>query len=357
MKKKRPSMLASLIETAALLRNSVSDSTIPNVNFDEKTKREIAAASFSTDNQAREGRRETVQVVGMLDYTPQGGREKVGEEDIGDKNDEKAEMKDGIRQEVSEAEKKQSLLKQKEELELKMLTKLEEYKKLKANARSHEEEMMSLKSSDEDYLEKMTKSQQELEKHKKILQLLPNAEENLSKLMTIVQKSKEKLQDLESQWDQHKEGLGTEYEETISKTRQLEEKYANNPKALGPSLEEKIEKIREEINSKENLIRNLRKEFDSLKKEGNPREFYTNRILDLNSQIEKLRTGVDKVIMDVKTVQKDINNLNGKLERTFIEISITMENKINNKEPYIEQSLEVTKKIHKNCNEIVEIIR
>ena len=354
-------MLASLIETNALLRNSVSDSSIQNtLTFDEKTKREIAGAASSTDP-GREGRTEAVQVVNMLDYTVKGGgdkaREKVRQEDIDDKNEEGG-MRDGAGHRVSEAEKKESLLKQAEELEVELVRKLEKYKKVAGSVRSHEEEMRSLKSRDEACLEKITKSQQELEKHQKILQLLPNAEVNLRKLMTIVQKSKEKLLDLESQWEQHKEPLRTKYEETIAKIRQLEEKSTNASKARGPLIEEKIVKIKDEIKTKENLIRNLRKEFDSLKNsEGNPREFYTNRILDLNSQIEKLRTGVDKVIMDVKALQKDINNLNGKLERTFIEITITMENKINNKEPYIEQSLEVTKKIHKNCNDIVQIIR
>merc|ERR1712227_757386 len=54
-------------------------------------------------------------------------------------------------------------------------------------------------------------------------------------------------------------------------------------------------------------------------------------------------------------VQKEINNLNGKMERTYIEI--TMNSRINNKEPYIEQGLDLTCKIHQECNEITEIIR
>ena len=69
------------------------------------------------------------------------------------------------------------------------------------------------------------------------------------------------------------------------------------------------------------------------------------------------RDGVDKVIEDVKGVQKEINNLNGKMERTYIEITMTMKSRINNKEPYIEQGLDLTCKIHQECNEITEIIR
>lgn len=69
------------------------------------------------------------------------------------------------------------------------------------------------------------------------------------------------------------------------------------------------------------------------------------------------RSGVDKVIEDVKGVQKEINNQNGKLERTFIELSTMMQRKVNNKEPYVEQGLELTRRIHNNCYNIVETIR
>ena len=82
-------------------------------------------------------------------------------------------------------------------------------------------------------------------------------------------------------------------------------------------------------------------------------------------QLEKLQTGVDTVITDVKVVfpfallisfslafltffhpssnfqgvQKDINMLNGKLERSFFEICMGMKAKIRNKEPYVEHSM------------------
>ena len=70
-----------------------------------------------------------------------------------------------------------------------------------------------------------------------------------------------------------------------------------------------------------------------------------------------IRNGVDDVIEDVKGVQKDINNLNGKLDRTYLEITMTMKARINNKEPYIEQGLMLTQKIHKQCFDVTECIR
>ena len=134
----------------------------------------------------------------------------------------------------------------------------------------------------------MVKSQEELEKHKKVLQLLPNAQENLDKLMAIVQKSKAKLEDLKQQWESHKEKLDTEYNETNNKTLQLQ-KLAENRALRGPTLADKLGLVEARTLEKEALHKNLIKILQSLKSDGQPREFYTNRILDLVKQIEKLR--------------------------------------------------------------------
>ena len=350
-------MLASLIETHALMKHSLSESSVSNVTFVEKTKREIEGAAAAPGQQRLEVRTEAVRRVGTPGPAVEEGRKDLRKEQIADHPDEEDTRSESTSNKISETEKKQFLLNQQEQLERELLSKMEDYRSLKVSVRSHEQEMASLKKKDESFQEKIAKSEEELEKHKKIVQLLPDAETNLSKLLKIVQKSKEKVLDLQGQWEEHKTGLDSEYEQTKRRIREIEEKSDDASKAKGPMLEDKMEKIKDEIKTKENLIRNLKKEFESLKDEGKPRKFYTNRILDLNSQIEKLRTGVDKVIEDVKTVQKDINNLNGKLERTFIEITITMENKINNKEPYIEQGLDITKKIHNVCNDIVQTIR
>ena len=42
---------------------------------------------------------------------------------------------------------------------------------------------------------------------------------------------------------------------------------------------------------------------------------------------------------NLQGVQKDINMLNGKLERSFFEICMAMKTKIRNKEPYVEHSM------------------
>jgi hypothetical protein len=46
---------------------------------------------------------------------------------------------------------------------------------------------------------------------------------------------------------------------------------------------------------------------------------YTRQILDILSNISKQRQDTSKIIEDVKATQKDINLLEGKLYRTYIE--------------------------------------
>ena len=186
----------------------------------------------------------------------------------------------------NERTKKEELLKIKEEMEKDLQEKVYEFKAKKANIDKIKIEIESLKMKQKEMDGKVLKSKEELEKHQKVLQLLPNAQENLDKLMAIVKKSKAKLEDLKQQWEYHKEKLDTEYNETNTQTLKLK-KLSENKRGL--TMTEKLEKVEAGILEKEALHTNLIKILQSLKSDGQPREFYTNRILDLVKQIEKLR--------------------------------------------------------------------
>ena len=186
----------------------------------------------------------------------------------------------------NERTKKEELLKIKEEMEKDLQAKVYEFKTKKANIDKIKIEIESLKMKQEEMDGKVLKSKEELEKHQKVLQLLPNAQENLDKLMAIVKKSKAKLEDLKQQWEYHKEKLDTEYNETNTQTLKLQ-KLSENKRGL--TMTEKLEKVEAGILEKEALHTNLIKILQSLKSDGQPREFYTTRILDLVKQIEKLR--------------------------------------------------------------------
>ena len=57
-------------------------------------------------------------------------------------------------------------------------------------------------------------------------------------------------------------------------------------------------------------------EFERMTKDVN-RSAYTRRILEIVSNIKKQKVGIDQVLIDTRAIQKDINQLSGKLDRTF----------------------------------------
>lgn len=47
------------------------------------------------------------------------------------------------------------------------------------------------------------------------------------------------------------------------------------------------------------------------------RTFYTQRILSIVANVKKQNEEMNRVLEDVKSVQREINSLQGKVERTF----------------------------------------
>lgn len=54
------------------------------------------------------------------------------------------------------------------------------------------------------------------------------------------------------------------------------------------------------------------------------RSSYTQRILEIISNIEKQKRDINKNLQDTRIVQKEINSLDGKVERCFISIDDLM---------------------------------
>jgi hypothetical protein len=255
----------------------------------------------------------------------------------------------------SEMKKKKELVEQKQEKEKVIANKTVNYKDIRSAIMKHNKSIADLKLRKKEVEETLNKSNEELEKHEKILHLLPDGEENLNKLINIVQKSKDRLEGLKTQWENHKAPMEKEYQQTMDSIETMEG-IAKKGKRSQPSLLEKYEKVQNDIKEKEVQYRKLIKVAETIT-EGETRDSYTKRILDILKQIEKLRDGIDAVIGDVKGIQKDINMLNGKLERSYFEINMTMKSRMNNKDPFIEQSMLINKQIHELCFLSVETIR
>lgn len=85
-------------------------------------------------------------------------------------------------------------------------------------------------------------------------------------------------------------------------------------------IRRQIETLNAELAEKEALAAELNQEMASQAKEMSRttnRQFYTRRILEIVDTIDKQRKEIDKILIETRAVQKDINQLTGKLERLF----------------------------------------
>ncbi|XP_033098923.1 coiled-coil domain-containing protein 22 homolog [Anneissia japonica] len=150
---------------------------------------------------------------------------------------------------------------------------------------------------------------------KRTLDLLPDAENNIAKLQGVVDASASRLVNLGNQWEKHRAPL-------IDEFRQLKELNTNrvseSQKKLEDikSLREKMKELAEETRGKEDMLKQLAGEYERMAKDVN-RSAYTRRILEIVSNIKRQKQDIDKILLDTKTLQKEINQYQGKLDRTF----------------------------------------
>uniref|UniRef100_A0A8C7GIZ1 Coiled-coil domain-containing protein 22 n=1 Tax=Oncorhynchus kisutch TaxID=8019 RepID=A0A8C7GIZ1_ONCKI len=150
---------------------------------------------------------------------------------------------------------------------------------------------------------------------KQTIYLLPDGENNLAKLQALVEGSAERVVNLAAQWEKHRAPL-------IDEHRRLKELCSNqeieSSRKLSEikELHEKISQSAEEAKKKEGLYKQLITEFENLPKDIS-RSAYTARILEIVGNIRKQKEEITKILSDTKELQKEINSLTGKLDRTF----------------------------------------
>ncbi|XP_030836792.1 coiled-coil domain-containing protein 22 homolog [Strongylocentrotus purpuratus] len=193
-----------------------------------------------------------------------------------------------------------------------LMTQLEgletESKQLGASVQQMEEQTMEKKRSN-------SEKEASYKVKKKTIDLLPNAETNITLLQGVVEKSAQQLVSLATQWEEHRGPLIEEYRKTKD---EVSNKESESEKRLEDiqALREKMKKVAEETRSKEDMLKQLVAEYERMAKDVN-RSAYTRRILEIVANIRKQKEDINKVLGDTRTLQKEINQVSGKLDRTF----------------------------------------
>jgi len=187
---------------------------------------------------------------------------------------------------------------------------------------------------------------------KTTIDLLTNPEENMAKMKDMALKLKTQIVEMAQKWEATRAPLVEEY-------RALKDSHSKREGEIAKKLEE-LKAIREEINSlkdgtkkKEARLKQLQEILNTIPKE--IRTTYTTKILFLVGSVKKQRVEITKILIDMRNVQKDINNTSEKLNRTFtlVEEMIFADAK---KDPVGKSTYTLTVQLNKIFNELTDLI-
>ncbi|XP_050528552.1 coiled-coil domain-containing protein 22 isoform X4 [Daktulosphaira vitifoliae] len=176
--------------------------------------------------------------------------------------------------------------------------------------------------------------------------------ENLLVENDTIKKAIEKMEKMKNKWNLYEgeqKSILTNIKEKIAK------KKINNDKLLHEVEKLRLQTIFEEIKKKEDLIKLCKTEFES-KSNYNSRSSYTQRILEIITNIGKQKKDINKNLYDTRLVQKDINTLDGKVERCFISIDELIF-KVAKKDDTIRKCYKLLAAIHANSSSIVQSVK
>uniref|UniRef100_A0A672ZVR5 Coiled-coil domain-containing protein 22 n=1 Tax=Sphaeramia orbicularis TaxID=375764 RepID=A0A672ZVR5_9TELE len=198
-----------------------------------------------------------------------------------------------------------------------------------------------------------SEKEEKVQVKKKAIDLLPEADNNLEKLQALVEASAKRVVNLASQWEKHRAPL-------IEEHRRLKEICSNKDLESSQklseikSLHDKIRVSTEEAKRKEEMYKQLVTELESLPQDVS-RSAYTQRILEIVSNIKKQKEEITKILSDTKELQKEINSLTGKLDRTFA-VTDELVFKDAKKDESVRKSYKYLAALHENCNQLIQTI-
>ncbi|KAM4563387.1 coiled-coil domain-containing protein 22 [Odontesthes bonariensis] len=195
--------------------------------------------------------------------------------------------------------------------------------------------------------------EEKMQVKKKSIDLLPEADDNLLKLQSLVEASAKRVVSLASQWEKHRAPLIDEHRrlKEICSSQDME---SSRKLSEIKTLHEKIRVSTEEAKKKEETYKQLVTELESLPQDVS-RSAYTQRILEIVSNIKKQKEEITKILSDTKELQKEINSLTGKLDRTFA-VTDELVFKDAKKDESVRKSYKYLAALHENCSQLIQTI-
>ncbi|KAK5643290.1 hypothetical protein RI129_007135 [Pyrocoelia pectoralis] len=186
----------------------------------------------------------------------------------------------------------------------------------------------------------------------KTLAVLQN-NDNLIKLKSLVDNGNKRLIELGNHWNDIRTPLLKEYEQ-LQQQMEIEKAKIHTEEQKLQNIKNKKTNLLKELSDKEKLEQQLVQECESLNKNTN-RSAYTRRILEIIGNIKKQNEDIQKILNDTKIVQKDINNLNGQLDRSFA-LSDELIFRDAKRDEMARKAYKLLATLHNDCGEVVQAV-
>lgn len=194
----------------------------------------------------------------------------------------------------------------------------------------------------------------ELKMKQRTASLIPDSDSNVQKLQTAVKNSEEKMTRLQQQWETHKQPL-SEHLTKLSNDITGKKGSKEQLRAKMSDLRDKMRIMVQDASRKEAVLSQLKSQCENMNRDIN-RSIYTKRIVDISAKVRKQKEEIDRVLADTRMIQKEINTISGKLERTFTVVESTAFKEAGSNER-ARQVYRAVAAVHEGCGDLVEIIR
>ncbi|XP_063979789.1 coiled-coil domain-containing protein 22 [Diachasmimorpha longicaudata] len=183
--------------------------------------------------------------------------------------------------------------------------------------------------------------------------LLEDGDNNIAKLEGVIEAGRNKLIHLANQWEKHRAPLIKQY-------RDEREKYSAKTNTSQKKLDklrivrERERELMDECHMKDQQYVQLMTDVQKLPKDVN-RSAYTQRILEIINNVRKQREEIDKVLGDTREIQKEINTLSGRLERSFTVVDELIFRDAKSNEAS-RRAYKLLATLHSDCSELVNLV-
>jgi len=157
--------------------------------------------------------------------------------------------------------------------------------------------------------------EQQYKTKKATIKMLPEADKHLAELQQVVQASRQRLIKFAQDWEEMRAPL-------IEQHRRQKQVLSERKAAVGRKVE-LIKRMRlemkdsaTEIRDKEKVFHQVSEDLSKLPKSIN-RQAYVNRIMDICRNLDRQKVDIDKIIDDVKRLQREINQTSDTSQRSF----------------------------------------